>query len=101
MEIKLVEHEIMKLPIYWPIARKIFLYENNRLVGELFIQKRDLFFTNFYSAIQRLKSNEINEIRYSSSDDEVISIMKFNDQYVLSYITKEVEKEKEMLKLFK
>jgi len=100
MEINLVENEIMKLGLYWPFTRKIFLYNDNRLVGELFIQKKDLFFTNFYSVIQRLKSGEITEIRYSSSDDEVISIMAFNNKYVLSYITENIEKEKKMLKIF-
>ena len=100
MEINLVENEIMKLCLYWPSTRKIFLYNDDRLVGELFIQKKDLFFTNFYSVIQRLKSGEITEIRYSSSDDEVISIMAFNNKYVLSYITENIEKEKKMLKIF-
>ena len=73
MELKLNEKDIMKIAIALPSARKLYLYSKNRLTGELFIQKKDLFLTNFYSAIQRLKTGEIDEIKYSPSDDEVIT----------------------------
>ena len=100
MDIKLNEKDIMRLAIVWPSARKIYLYSESKLAGELFIQKRTLFYTNLFSAIQRLKTVEVDEIKYSPSDDEVITITFYTDVFILSYDTENSHKEKEMLKLF-
>lgn len=96
MEMYLTEKEILKISYLLPQTRKIYTHNKQKKMGELFIQKKDLFFTNFYSAIQRLKSGDIDEIKYSSSKEEIISITAIDDKYLLSYHTNNVEKEKEL-----
>jgi len=102
MRIKLKEKNIMRLALNGIISRKIYLYKNNQLNSELFIQKRDMVYTNFYSLIQRLKNGEIDEIRYSPSKNDVISIILNKDNfYTLEYFTKNKEKEAQLLKIVK
>lgn len=66
--IKLNSETVQKLPYNGPIARRIyvvFLEQGKEIIKEIFVQRFDAFTTDLIGSINRLKNNEICEIRYN------------------------------------
>jgi len=75
--IKLDEEAVLRLPHSGPLSRRIYIVsqEDGEIVTrELFIQRPDVFTLNLIELINRLKSNEISEIRYSCGLDGFVRI---------------------------
>lgn len=66
--IKLNSETVQKLPYNGPATRRIyvvFLEQGKEIVKEIFVQRFDAFTTDLIGSINRLKNNEICEIRYN------------------------------------
>ena len=77
---------LLKLAIDGPVSRQFELLICKKVVGELFNQKRDLFYQNFLAALYRLDNNEIDEVKYYFTSQDSVSIIKLNEnEYEINY----------------
>ena len=98
MEALLNEAELNKMVFIILASKYILTFKNNKKIGSLYIQKKDLFSINLFSLIERLKRNEIDEIKYSPNNDELISInMIEKEKYIFSYYSPNIKKIKELI----
>jgi len=75
--IQLNESEVLKLPYYGPIGRRIYVIiqeENATCTKELFVQRNDAFTTNLVGLLKSLKAGEISEIRYTTGYEGFVHI---------------------------
>ena len=98
MELLIAEDQVKHLAFYGLNTRVISIYKNSVKKGELYIQNPDLFATNMYSLLTRLKNNEIDEINYRPSRDESIVIKRDGNEIMAFYHT---ENERMLIKLKK
>lgn len=97
MDLEIKGEAVRKLPLFGPISRIIYLFKDKKKFGSLYIQKRDLFSTNLFSAIQMLEKKEIDEIQYSPSNNELVSILITpRGELNAAYYTKDLNKKKEL-----
>jgi len=97
MDLEIRGEVVRKLALVGPISRKIYLYKDKRKSAGLYIQRSDLFSINLFSAIQMLEKKEIDEIRYSPSNNELISIFITQEgELTATYFTNDSNKEKEL-----
>lgn len=75
--LKLDENAISKLPYFGPLTRRIYIVfqrRNKEKIDEIFVQRKDAFTTNLIYVMNRLRNNEITEIRYLCGIDGFIRI---------------------------
>ena len=87
MELLITGDEVLNLAFYGVNTRIINIYKNSKKTGELFIQGSDLFTTNMFSIMARLKNNEIDEVNYQPSIDELIIIKNDGGKIFAIYYT--------------
>jgi hypothetical protein len=75
--LKFDEEAVLKLPYGGPLTRRIYIVfqrKNKEEIQEIFVQRRDAFAIDLIYSINRLRSHEISEIRYSCGLDGFIRI---------------------------
>jgi hypothetical protein len=78
--------KILKLAIEGPVSRKYVLLTQNKIIGELYNQKRDLFYQNFLASLKRLEAGDIDEFKYYLKGQDEVSLKKCNEnKYKISY----------------
>ena len=92
MELLITGDEVLNLAFYGVNTRIINIYKNSKKAGELFIQGSDLFTTNMFSIMTRLKNNEIDEVNYQPSIDELIVIKNEGGEIFAIYYTDDKKK---------
>jgi hypothetical protein len=70
---------LLKLAVEGPVSKQFELLIGKKVVGELFNQKRDLFYQNFLAALYRLDNNEIDEVKYYFKGQDNVSFIKLNE----------------------
>lgn len=79
MKLSIDREKLLKLAILGPVSRHFKLIMENTVVGELFNQKRDLFYQNFLAALHRLDQYEIDEVKYYLKGENNVSFVKLNE----------------------
>ena len=94
MKVNLTKEKLIQLAVRGPVSRRFVVIKNDKIVGELFNQKRDLFFQNFLTSLTRLDNDEVDAIKYYIIGNDNVTILK-KDENVYEVI---LGVEKELIK---
>jgi len=77
---------LLKLALNGPVSRQFDLMINNKVIGELYNQKRDFFYQNFLAALVRLDNGEIEKVVYYLKGQDKVSFIKLREnEYEIEY----------------
>ena len=79
MRLPISREKLLKFAIGGPVSRKFELVVDGKVVGELFNQKRDLFYPNFLAVLHRLDGSEIDEVKYYLKGENNVISVKLNE----------------------
>ena len=94
------KNKLLRLAADGPVSKRFELILNKKNVGELFNQKRDLFYQNFLAALKRLDENEIDEVKYYFKGQDMVSFIKLGEnEYEISYSIQDDRTKKKVEKI--
>ncbi len=98
MRLSISKEKLLKLAIGGPVSRKFELVVDGKVVGELFNQKRDMFYPNFLAVLHRLDGSEIDKVKYYlKGENNVISIKLNETGYELTIAVEDERIKKEIV----